>query len=247
MKKLEAALSASLVLLCASTAWAQTGSTPGGDAAPPPAAPPPAASPAPGATPAPGVMPAPAAGDEKDKAKDGDKDQVKDAVRARGGFGIGGGMLVTTADGFLGPVIALQARIGVQINHYFGILYANTPQVSLTLKDGVNPGFVDWNTIMATLTLGHFFEIGGGPSFDYFNIARCSADASVVTGDSPLCTQASGFAFGTHERVAFLIGGLSGNGPRRSGFQIGIDAHQAFGTGGLIPITLIGQIGAEWY
>jgi hypothetical protein len=212
--------------------------------------------PAPGATPAPGAMPAPGAapdampapgatpaapGDEK--AKEKDEDKVKDGVRARGGFGIGGGMLVTTADGFVGPVIALQARIGVQINHYLGILYANTPQVSLTLQDGVNPGFVDWNTIMATLTLGHFFELGGGASFDYYNIAQCNA--SIETGAG--CTQQSGFAFGAHERLAFLIGGLSGNGPRRSGFQIGVDAHQAFGTNGLIPITLIAQIGAEWY
>lgn len=168
-----------------------------------------------------------------------DDQGVKDGVRIRGGFGLGGGIILTPDSGVVGGLVALQLRLGVQVNHYFGIIYANTPQVLVIGNgNGVGAAFVDWNTIIATLTLGHFFELGAGPSFDYYAGGACTLQG---------CVSGSGFGFGLHERLAFLIGGLSGNGPRRSGFQIGIDAHQDYVTDGTIPITLIGQLGGEWY
>ena len=51
---------------------------------------------------------------------------------------------------------------------------------------------------------------------------------------------------GAHGRIAFNIGGLSGNGPRRSGFDIGVDAHPMFTAQGP-ALSLTGGIGAEWY
>jgi len=46
-------------------------------------------------------------------------------------------------------------------------------------------------------------------------------------------------AAGAHGRVAFIIGGLSGRGPRRSGFVIGVDAHPMFlSTGRALSLTL---------
>ena len=53
-------------------------------------------------------------------------------------------------------------------------------------------------------------------------------------------------AAGGHARVAFNIGGLTGGGPRRTGFAIGVDAHPMFlSTGRALSLTV--GLGAEWY
>ena len=255
-------------MLLGSAAWAQD--RPAAAPAPPAAAPappaPPAAAPAPLTLPAmppdapgavappgpqagPGAPPAPA-GEKPEGEKD--KDEVKDGVRMRGGFSVNGGvMFLPNGDApSAGPSIGFAGRIGVQINHYFGIVYQNTPIVTftpqqsgsgLTSSIGFKAGFADYNSLMFMLTLGHFFDIGAGPSLDFLAVANGGLS---IMGKS--LESSSGISPGAHGRIAFNIGGLSGNGPRRSGFSIGVDAHPLF-TGAGKGLSLTAGLGAEWY
>ena len=110
---------------------------------------------------------------------------------------------------------------------------------------GFKAGFADYNSLMLMLTLFHLMDIGAGPSLDFLAVANDSGGISIggVTTNS---TSSSGIWPGAHGRFAINIGGLSGNGPRRSGFAIGVDAppplHQR-GPG----LSLTGGLGAEWY
>lgn len=166
-----------------------------------------------------------------------EKSNVKDGLRLRGGFSINGG--TGFGDGLSGGVVSLGVRLGVQFNHYFGVYYQNTPMVTLlAANNGIAAGFADYNSTLANLTLLHAIDIGTGPSVDYVAIAGCSADVE--------CGTSSTVAFGLHSRVALNLGGLSGDGPRRSGFSLGVDVHPIFlSTGPLV--TLTGGIGGEWY
>jgi hypothetical protein len=156
-------------------------------------------------------------------------------VRLRGGFSFNGG--VVFANGASGPAVSVAARLGVQFNHLFGLYYQATPMVTLVSgKDGVAAGFVEYNSLIANFTLAHMVDLGVGPSVDYMAVAGC--------GDE--CTAGSRLAFGAHGRVAVNIGGLSGHGPRRSGFAIGVDVHPIFLPDGPI-VSLTGGIGGEWY
>jgi hypothetical protein len=177
---------------------------------------------------------------------------VKDGVRARGGFSVNGGILFLPGTPSVGPAFGFAGRIGIQINHYFGILYQNTPIVTFTpqvmsagtglmQQDSLKFGFADYNSFMAMLTLGHFFDIGAGPSIDFLAVASPTASLGGITAPS-----SSGVSPGAHARVAFNIGGLSGNGPRRSGFAIGFDPHLMFTPQGVAFSGTVG-FGAEWY
>jgi hypothetical protein len=207
-------------------------------ARPPPPAPPPAAPPPPG-------EPPPAAPPAEDK-----KDEVRDGVRARGGFSVNGGVMMLPNTS-VGPAFGFAGRIGVQFNHYFGLVYENTPIVTFTpqysgsglmMSAGLKAGFADYNAFMAMVTLGHFFDLGAGPSIDFLAVANTSA--SLLGGT--MATSSSGVSPGGHARVAFNIGGLSGNGPRRSGFAIGADFHAMHTPGGWGG-SLTAGFGAEWY
>jgi hypothetical protein len=180
---------------------------------------------------------------------------VKDGFRLRGGFSVNGGIMFLPNTPHLGPAFGFAGRIGAQINHYFGIVYQNTPMVTLTAQENADgssggsfsAGFVDYNSFLAMLTLFHMLDIGAGPSVDFLAVANGAA--SVGTGlpiPSTSSSSSSGVSFGMHGRLALNIGGLSGNGPRRSGFAIGIDAHPLF-TGAGKGLSLTAGLGAEWY
>jgi hypothetical protein len=185
------------------------------------------------------------------------KDEVKDGVRMRGGFSVNGGVMLLPNSG-PSPAFGFAGRLGVQINHYFGIVYQNTPIVTLTVHGGssgmdlsssasagLKAGFADYNSLMLMVTLFHLIDIGAGPSLDFLAVANegesISAGGVVTTNNS-----SSGIWPGAHGRFAFNIGGLSGNGPRRSGFAIGVDAHPIF-TGPGSGLSLTAGLGAEWY
>jgi hypothetical protein len=205
-----------------------------------------------GAAPPPGAPPA-----QEEK-----KDEVKDGVRVRAGFSVNGGiMLLPNAEASpLGPAVGLGLRIGVQFNHYFGLVYQNMPLGTATLQTtstgtglatmksaSLKAGFADYNSLMLMLTLFNFWDIGAGPSLDFLAVADQSACASIGCGGvSTMSQSASGVVPGAHARVAFNIGGLSGNGPRRSGLALGVDAHPLF-TGAGKGLSLTAGIGAEWY
>ena len=166
-----------------------------------------------------------------------EKSEVKDGFRLRGGFSLNGG--TAFGNGLSGGVVSLGVRLGVQFNHYFGIYYQNTPMVTLLgASDGIAAGFIDYNSTIANLTLLHAIDIGAGPSVDYVSVAGCTTDIE--------CGSSSTVAFGIHSRVALNIGGLSGTGPRRSGFSLGVDMHPIFLPAGTL-VTLTGGIGGEWY
>lgn len=241
-------------------------------APPPPPPPPPVAPPAPtgapvpqiplGRPPIPDVPPLPAAppelgapppppppppppGDEKPA------DEVKDGVRARGGFNIGGGIMMLPNDGAsqIGPAIALNGRIGIQLNHYFGLVYQNTPIVTFTAQSAsasMKAGFADYNSFLVMLTLGNFLDIGVGPSIDFLMVYNAALSLSPATGVGTTQSSSSGVNAGAHGRLAFNIGGLSGNGPRRSGFSLGLDFHPLF-TGAFRGFSATAGFGAEWY
>lgn len=165
---------------------------------------------------------------------------VRDAVRVRGGFSLNGGVLYAPgSDGAIGPVMSLSARLGVQVNHLFSAYYQNTAVLHFIHgPGGYAAGFNDYNSILANFTFGHFFEVGAGPSLDYLALGVMTNDLAVGT--------TSTLAPGAHARLAFLIGGLSGNGPRRSGFAIGVDVHPSFAFDTVLLAATAG-IGADWY
>jgi hypothetical protein len=166
-----------------------------------------------------------------------EKPAENDGFRLRGGFSFNGG--TGFGNGLSGGVVSFGARLGLQFNHYFSVYYQNTPMVTLlAANNGVAAGFADYNSAVANLTLLHAIDIGAGPSVDYVSVAGCTADIE--------CGTSSTVAFGLHSRVALNIGGLSGNGPRRSGFSIGVDVHPIFLPGGPL-VTMTGGLGGEWY
>jgi len=194
---------------------------PPGPAEPPPGSPPPAGPPA--AAPSQGV---------------------KDGVRLRGGISANGGVIFLPANP-MGGAASLAGRIGVQFNHYFGLYYQNTPILGATVAHQQASATVvgaDYNSLLVSLTLFNVFEIGAGPSIDYLGLAKGSISNSL----SPMLATGTGVVAGGHGRVDFIIGGLSGDGPRRSGFVIGVDAHPMFPSTGK-ALSLTAGLGAEWY
>ena len=175
--------------------------------------------------------------------------EEKSHMRLRGGFSLNGG-LVHTPDGN-GPAFGLAARLGVQLNAYFGLYYQNTPLVTFAPSQAsqsvsFHAGFADYNTVLASLTLLDMFEFAAGPSVDYAKYADCSAG---VTGFVPTsgCESGSSIALGGHGRVSFDLGGLFGDGKeRRSGFLINADIHPLL-LSDLSAFSATLGIGAEWY
>jgi len=174
---------------------------------------------------------------------------VKDGVRLRGGISANGGIFLLPANP-IGGAASLAGRIGVQFNHYFGIYYQNTPIVGATVAHQQASATVvgaDYNSLLLSLTLFNVFEIGAGPSIDYLGLAKGSISntGNPLTANPTLAT-GTGVVAGGHGRVDFIIGGLSGDGPRRSGFVIGVDAHPMFPSTGK-ALSLTAGLGAEWY
>jgi hypothetical protein len=218
------------------------------EAAPPAAAPaPPAAAPAPEAAP---PAPAPAsATDAPVVVVEGPpaREVVKDGVRLRAGFSLNGGFFLLPANP-AGGAASVGVRIGVQFNHYISIYYQNTPILGANMAHDMRSATVavaDYNSALLNLTLFHALEIGAGPSLDYIALAKGTINVAGLGSSASLST-GSGVAAGGHARVAFIIGGLSGNGPRRSGFTIGVDAHPMFLEAGR-ALSLTAGLGAEWY
>lgn len=186
----------------------------------------------------------PSAADDNDRAAD-DEDKPGDRVRFRGGFDIGGGF--ATIGGINGGVVSpVYFRLGVQFNHYFGLVYQNTPLITLlvsTRDSSVVAGVMDENSALAILTLAHFFDLGAGPSLDLYAIGSVGLnDAGDIDAGA-----ASGIAPGIATRVAFNIGGgPKGKSGRRSAFTIGVDPHFTFFSGAVF-ITLPVGLGAEFF
>lgn len=198
-------------------------------------------------------LPPPARADAKDP-EDKDKDQKepedkeKDGFRLRGGFNINGGVIKSPTG--TGAAFSIAARLGAQINHYFGLYYQNTPMVTVTPKTtadsaGFKAGFLDFNSVVASLTLLHFFDLGAGPSFDYVAITQCAAGLMGVVPTAG-CDSTSEWRFGVHTRASLIIGGLDGDGPRRSGVVITADLHPLFLKDETIFSFTLG-LGKEWY
>jgi hypothetical protein len=176
-------------------------------------------------------------------------EEVRDRVRLRGGFSVNGGVFLLPANP-TGGAFSIAARAGVQFNHYVSLYYQNTPIVGATVarEGSMRSGtvvFADYNSLLLNLTLLHMIELGAGPSLDYVALARGSLMLAGLDSSASAST-GTGLAAGGHGRFAVNIGGLSGRGPRRSGFSLGIDAHPMFlSTGKALSITT--GLGAEWF
>lgn len=173
---------------------------------------------------------------------------MKDGFRLRAGF-LGGGGIIKSPTGN-GPAFAVSGQIGFQINHYVSVYYQNTPMVTLTPQTtadsvGFKAGFIDFNSVLGGVTLLHLLDLGFGPSYDFDTYKKCAAelDGFIPTGD---CQNTSGWHFGLHGRVALIIGGLDGDGPKRSGLIIAADVHPTF-LPGETNLTFTLGLGKQWY
>ncbi|WP_437999987.1 hypothetical protein WMF26_09035 [Sorangium sp. So ce185] len=196
--------------------------------------------------------PSPAEPEEKEQDKEpGDKepeDEDRDGVRLRYGSTLGGGIIKAPTG--TGGVFAWTGRLGLQINHLFGIYYQNTPMLTLTPEStdnsaGFDAGFIDYNSLLASFTLFHVLDFGAGPSMDYVAVASCGATLAGLESGAG-CASTSDWYFGAHARGALILGGLSGDGPRRSGFALAAELHPVFMPEATTFTFTLG-LGGEWY
>jgi hypothetical protein len=188
---------------------------------------------------------------EKPKQPEEPEDDDGDGFRLRFGSTLGGGIIESPTG--TGAVFSLSARLGFQFNHHLGIYYQNTPMVTLTPEStansaGFEAGFIDYNSLLASFTVFHVIDLGAGPSLDYVAVASCGTEIPGISLEIPEagCESTSAWYFGAHARASLILGGLTGSGPRRSGFAISADLHPVFlPEGPTITFTL--GLGSEWY
>jgi hypothetical protein len=164
-------------------------------------------------------------------------DDGRDVVRLRGGFSLNGGTAFGMATG---PVLSAAARVGVQVSRSFAVYYQQSPTLFLASNQGATAtGFLDLNSVLASVTLADVIDVGAGPSVDYRAAGTCS-----IANE---CTAAgTGWQLGSHGRVAITLGARDPETGRRSGVSIGLDEHPMFGGGSVLALTTLG-IGGEWY
>jgi hypothetical protein len=165
-----------------------------------------------------------------------------DKPRIRGGFSVGGGLVLGQSVD-VGGTAGLALRLGAQINRWFAVQYQNSPNLfayGSRQQSETIVGFIDTNSVLATVNLGDHLEVGAGPSLDIAALAGCSV-ATVR------CDATRGVAPGMHGRAALILGGRDPQTGRRIGFAIGVDGHPIFFPNG-DPVLLLGlNIGMEIY
>lgn len=165
----------------------------------------------------------------------------KDNVRFRGGFVVPavGPAFAGDASGFV--IAPVGFNLGVQINHYLGIVYQGTPLVTFLATTGdVAGGFMFNSSVLAALSVGKgvYFDVAAGPSLDLYalgsvGVGGVGADVSAAPGI------ASRLALG-------FGGGPSDDSARRAAFKITVDPHFTFLPGAVL-ITIPVGIGVEWF
>lgn len=172
--------------------------------------------------------------------------QPVDGPRVRFGFEVFAGPLLALGADSVGGAGGGAARIGVQIDHLWGVYYQNSAWFGglVAGNQNVAAGAIlatDMNSILGSVTLGHFFEIALGPSIDVFALAGCSTSAT-----DTYCGSGTQAAFGIHSRLAFQLGTFRPRGPRRTGFSVGVEPHVMFvSPWPIMPIMI--TLGADWF
>lgn len=203
------------------------------------------------------VSPAAADASVKDEASSGG--ERPDHIRPRGGLTLGGGgVFVPEYDGN-GAAIFVSARVGIQFNHYFGIYYQNAPNLlfSQDRQDGIRllAGFVDQNSILLSLTFGHFFEIAVGPAADLTVMMECSEALAwkkikhaieAPSLDLMPCESTTGLHPAADGRVAVHLLGWAGDEAERTGLSFVGEVHPAV-VSGMVMVTATGGVGVEWF
>ncbi len=174
----------------------------------------------------------------------------RDGVRLRGGISLGGGPLIPfglSTAASTGAMGALSVRLGVQFFHAFGVYVQSMNSIGglgFVTNSGEVAGYAmlqSYNSLLASLTIGHILELAAGPSLDFMSFFGCnSAVAACGTGE--------GTAVGGHARASINLGGLIARGPRRMAFNAGLDLHPTFflaQRGGFFAAAV--TIGVEWY
>jgi hypothetical protein len=185
--------------------------------------------------PAPTSQAGPAAPSNPDEAAE-QPPVESEKFRTRGGFSIGGGGVNGAV---FGGFANLQARIGVQLLRFFGVYYQNLALLTFFGDNGRNyVGAMDFNVILASLTLFDHLELSAGPSYDYIAVLGCQ---------STDCSNLGGSGVGLHARVAALLGGRNPEGGRRTGFVIGLDLHPVFLIGGGSFLMIGANLGFELF
>jgi hypothetical protein len=182
-----------------------------------------------------------------------------DHVRPRGGLSLGGGAVLIPEYDAVGAAVQVSARLGVQINHYFGVYYQNAPTLLFSQDNqrGMRllAGFSDQNALLASLTLGDFFEIAAGPSLDFTILAECTQrlgwEKITKLIDSPSldvspCEGRKGLQPAAHAKVAFHLMGWKGKDAERTGLSFVAEAHPTF-VEGVAMVLVTGGVGMEWF
>lgn len=168
-----------------------------------------------------------------------------DGVRLRGGFLVeGGGVLVPSGPtGGAASLVIPTLHLGVQINHILGVYYENHPLFALLVgASDITVGLMDLNTFVASATLLHTIELGGGGGFDVYALAGCGGDAT-----SAGCGAGVEVLPGLHAKAAVHLGGWGGRDAHRTAFSLQAAFHASFDpSGGAILLPLFG-FGGEWF
>jgi hypothetical protein len=163
--------------------------------------------------------------------------QAGGGPRLRYGGSIVGSLLVLpdqlggTNDTLFLPGGGFTFHVGVQVNQVLSFVYQNSPTLGFYIGDQPrDPYFVDYNAVLAQLTLANVFDIGAGPSL---------ALLEVPSG--------LGARFGINSRLAFLIRGFPARpAPRRTAISVGLQSQVTFLPEGVAALTSLG-VGTEFY
>ena len=182
-----------------------------------------------------------------------------DHVRPRGGLSLGGGAVLIPEYDAVGAAVQVSARLGIQLNHYFGVYYQNAPTLlfSQDYQRGMRVlvGFLDQNALLFSLTLGDFFEVAAGPSLDFTLVAECSQRLGwkkirkvldKPSWDLSPCEGRTGLHPAGHAKVAFHLMGWNGEEAERTGLSFVTEVHPTL-VQGVAVILATGGVGMEWF
>lgn len=156
------------------------------------------------------------------------------AGRPRVGASLVGGAVLGRTEG---PASGFDLRIGVRPLPWLGLAYRNAPYVlAPSADDGTDFGFMDHNTLLASVIPTESLELGVGPSIDYVDLR---------SGDGLGTTSTRGVALALHAKLGLTLGEVTSPDGRRRAVTLCVDVHPLLSRPGP-SVMVTGGIGFDF-